>query len=76
MMCLLSIKHKIQGEIISVPTELRKKWNDNENQDGIRPEEITVHLHADGEVIETIKLNAEMLESKNHINKPPIKSNP
>ena len=38
-----------------------KTWNDNDNQDGIRPEEITVYLYADDAVKETvtIKPNAD-----------------
>ena len=32
----------------------KKTWNDNNNQDGFRPESITINLLADGEVIETV----------------------
>lgn len=35
-----------------VDIEVTKKWVDSDNQDGIRPEEITVQLLADGEVVE------------------------
>ena len=31
--------------------EVTKKWVDGDNQDGIRPEEITVQLYADGEAV-------------------------
>ena len=36
-----------------------KTWNDNDNQDGIRPEEITVYLYADGAVKETVTIKAD-----------------
>lgn len=42
---------------MEIPVE--KVWDDNENQDGKRPEEITVKLLADGEVLQTVKLTAE-----------------
>ena len=46
-------------ETISIPVE--KVWVDNENQDGIRPPEITVTLYANDMAVEgkTITLNAE-----------------
>ena len=34
-----------------------KVWEDNNDQDGIRPEEIEVTLYADGKEVETVKLN-------------------
>jgi len=34
-----------------------KVWKDNDNQDGIRPEKVTVKLLADGEEVETITLS-------------------
>lgn len=34
-----------------------KKWDDNDNQDGIRPEAVTVHLLADGVKVGTEKLS-------------------
>ena len=37
--------------------QVAKIWNDNNNQDGIRPASVTVHLYAGGEVIETVELN-------------------
>ena len=36
-----------------------KGWDDNDNQDGKRPESITVHLLQDGVEIETLTLNDE-----------------
>ncbi len=36
---------------------VNKEWADSEDQDGIRPDEVTVHLYANGEKIETAKLN-------------------
>ena len=35
-----------------------KKWEDNDNQDGIRPDSITVNLLADGVVIQTVDVKA------------------
>ena len=32
-------------------------WNDEDNQDGIRPENTTVRLLADGEIVRTVELN-------------------
>ena len=36
-----------------------KTWEDKENQDGIRPESITINLLADGKVVETKNVTAE-----------------
>ena len=36
-----------------------KTWKDNDNQDGVRPESITVNLLADGEKIDTAVVTAE-----------------
>ncbi len=36
-----------------------KTWLDNDDQDGIRPESITINLLADGEVIESLPVTAE-----------------
>ncbi len=36
-----------------------KTWADNDNQDGIRPEKIVIHLHADGEIIDTVTVTAK-----------------
>ena len=38
---------------------VKKTWNDNNNQDGLRPESITVNLKANGNVVNTIKLSEE-----------------
>jgi len=35
-----------------------KVWNDNDNQDGVRPSEIIVVLKADGDIVDTTTLNA------------------
>ena len=42
-------------------TELtvNKTWNDGDNRDGIRPEEVTVRLLADGAEVDHVVLNAE-----------------
>ena len=39
--------------------EVTKAWDDAENQDGIRPERISVTLLADGEAIDTAILSEE-----------------
>ena len=39
--------------------EVVKKWEDNDNKDGNRPESITVHLFAGGEEIKSAKLTAK-----------------
>ncbi len=36
-----------------------KTWDDNDDQDGKRPESITIHLHADGAVIDTATVTAD-----------------
>jgi len=36
-----------------------KTWNDNDNQDGVRPDSITINLLANGKVIETVKVTEE-----------------
>lgn len=36
--------------------EVTKVWNDNSNQDGKRPSEVTVHLFADGVKIQTVQV--------------------
>ena len=36
-----------------------KTWDDNDNQDGFRPESITINLLADGEIIDTIEVTEE-----------------
>ncbi len=45
--------------IITMDLEVSKVWNDKNNQDGIRPEKITVNLLADGQVVASAELNAE-----------------
>ncbi|MBR2792400.1 MAG: Cna B-type domain-containing protein [Erysipelotrichaceae bacterium] len=42
-------------ELTTVPVE--KKWDDADNQDGIRPDSITVSLKADGTEVQTATLN-------------------
>ena len=37
----------------------KKTWDDNNDQDGFRPESITIHLLADGEVIDTVTVTEE-----------------
>lgn len=39
-------------------------WNDNDNQDGIRPDELKVHLLANGEFLEEVTLNEDGSWSK------------
>ena len=36
---------------------ITKIWNDNNNQDGIRPEQITINLYADGTLVKTETIN-------------------
>ena len=44
----------------AIRISVTKKWNDTDNQDGIRPAEVTVELYADGAATNRIvKLNAE-----------------
>ena len=38
---------------------IQKDWEDYDNNDGIRPESITVKLYANGEVIETLEISEE-----------------
>ncbi len=40
-----------------IEIEVTKVWEDADNQDGIRPESITINLLADGEVIETVSVS-------------------
>ena len=39
--------------------KVKKVWSDADNQDGYRPDDVTVNLLADGEVIDTVKLSEE-----------------
>ncbi len=43
---------------ITINLPIEKVWLDGNNQDGIRPEEITVNLIADGEKIDTVTITA------------------
>lgn len=43
-------------EVVEVAGQ--KTWDDADNQDGIRPESITVNLHADGEEIDSTEVTA------------------
>jgi|GEM_PF-1019159 len=36
-----------------------KTWDDNDNQDGVRPESINVNLLADGKVVDSVKVSAD-----------------
>lgn len=45
--------------IITTSVPVQKIWDDNDNQDGIRPDSVTVTLYADGVAIKTLTLNAE-----------------
>ena len=44
-------------EVIDLPVE--KVWLDNNNQDGIRPTEITVNLLANGQKVKTVKMTSD-----------------
>ena len=44
---------------ITVDVEGTKIWDDNEDQDGMRPESITVRLYADGEEIDSAEVTEE-----------------
>ena len=50
---------KITNRHAIAVTDLKvvKVWEDADNQDGIRPEEITVTLHANGEAVAEVQLN-------------------
>ena len=43
----------------TVDIEGTKTWDDNDNQDGKRPDEITIRLHADGKPEDTVTVSAE-----------------
>lgn len=51
------LKYTHEPERIDI--EGHKIWVDNDNQDGVRPESITLNLYADGEKIDTVELTAE-----------------
>ena len=46
-------KHDVEKADVTIT----KVWKDNDNQDGIRPDEIEVTLYANGKEVETVKLN-------------------
>ncbi len=48
----------------------RKTWDDNSDQDGTRPEYITIHLYADGNEIDSVKVTADDNWSWNFTNLP------
>ena len=43
-------------EVVEIP--VTKIWKDNDNQDGLRPEKITVRLHADGQEVAVKEITA------------------
>ena len=43
----------------TVDIEGTKTWDDSDNQDGKRPDEITIRLHADGKPADTVTVSAE-----------------
>lgn len=47
-------KHPLE----KVEVHVKKVWEDNDNHDQIRPNEITVNLLADGDYVKSVKLNA------------------
>ena len=53
----ITVTNSYTPKVVSVAGS--KTWVDNDNQDGIRPEFITIHLLADGEVIDTVTVTAE-----------------
>ena len=50
-----TITNTYKPETVEIPVS--KVWNDADNQDGIRPSEITVKLLADGKEVATVKLS-------------------
>ena len=46
-------------EITEVSVNVKKVWSDSDNAEGFRPEDVTVNLLADGEVIDTVALSEE-----------------
>jgi len=43
----------------TIEFNITKNWDDYEDEDGARPDSITVYLYADGELIDTIIMNSE-----------------
>ncbi|WP_018371795.1 Cna B-type domain-containing protein, partial [Streptococcus massiliensis] len=60
----------------TVDLTVHKNWDDANNQDGIRPKEITVHLLADGQKVDSKKIeaNAAGKWSTTFTNKPKYKN--
>ena len=52
-----SVKNTYTPETVKITVE--KKWEDDSNRDGIRPDHIDVQLLADGEFVKTLRLDAE-----------------
>ena len=48
-------RHKTEETEVNVT----KVWNDADDQDGYRPDDVTVNLLANGEVIDTVTLSEE-----------------
>ncbi|MUV38128.1 Pheromone-processing carboxypeptidase KEX1 [Lentibacillus sp. JNUCC-1] len=63
----VSLDNKDHGNLVitnayepeTTEISVAKSWDDNSNQDGVRPDNVTVNLLADGEVERTTVLNAE-----------------
>ncbi len=53
----LHITNKHVPETVEIPIE--KKWDDEENRDGVRPESITVRLYADGEEVASAEVKPD-----------------
>ena len=58
----------------TVSVEGTKTWVDNNDQDGARPESITINLKADGEVVDTVEVTAEDNWSWSFTNLPKYKN--
>ena len=52
-----AITNKLNPQVVTLSGE--KVWDDAGNQDGIRPESVTIHILADGEVVQTLTVTAE-----------------
>ncbi|MGX7361116.1 Collagen adhesin precursor [Aerococcus viridans] len=55
-------------QVMNIPVS--KVWNDANNQDGKRPEEVTIHLLANGTVVDSVKLSEENNWQHHFENKP------
>ena len=51
------ITNKYEPETTEI--EIHKTWDDADNQDGLRPESITVNLLADGEIVQTVTVTPD-----------------